>query len=215
MYNSRVNSLSALPLYTKANLGVALGKSQPNLSYWVNKLVKDGILVPLKKGIYRSTLYERGLVPAERVPYWEYLASALCAPSYISLEYVLTNAGLLPEAPTAITSVTTKTTRVIASPGTTFSYRGIKPSLFTGYSPRQFQGKTYFMASVAKALFDFFYFRPELNAKETRVYIQTTSRLNLSVLTRADWLEFAEYYELSKSPKMRKIGRILKRQYAS
>ena len=143
--------LKQAPYFTKQNLALALGKKRDNTDYWIKKLIKDGDLISLKKGFYISSYY-LDLVSQEskkREDYFEYLANMLRFPSYVSLEYVLSNCGFLPETSFAITSVTIKSPRVYKSAVGTFSYRHIKKSLFENYGRK--------IASPAKALFDLLY----------------------------------------------------------
>lgn len=103
---------------------------------------KKGLLVRLKRGLYAF---------ADTTPSSAEVASALYAPCYFSLEYVLSNFGILPEAAFTYTCVTTKTTRQWDTPLGTFSFRTLKKEAFTGYDPKTL------MAEKEKALVDYFY----------------------------------------------------------
>lgn len=103
---------------------------------------KKGLLIRLKRGAYCF---------AGTTPDVAAIASALYTPCYFSLEYVLSQEGILPEAAFTYTCVTTKTTRQWDTPFGTFSFRTLKKVAFTG-----FDSKT-LMAEKEKALVDYFY----------------------------------------------------------
>ena len=177
--------LRQLPYYTRENLGMALGKEGENLNYWIKKLVRDGWLIPVKKGMYISEIYPK------TETYWEQLANAVRNPSYISLEYVLAKYGLIAEVPAAITSVTLKSPRVYTAGKVKLVYRNIKPDLFSDYRSESVK-----MAYPYKALFDYLYLRSM--GKENRI--------NWEELDEQGRQEFIRVCAESKSVKMNKIA---------
>ena len=72
------------------------------------------------------------------------------------------------------------------------------------------QGKKIYLASKAKALFDYFY----LNQAADPGRAVTDARINREGLTEKDLAELAEYTDLAKSRKMTKILQIM-RAYVS
>ncbi|HLF17914.1 MAG TPA: hypothetical protein VI749_03355 [Candidatus Omnitrophota bacterium] len=118
----------------------------------ISRWVKAGKLIQLKRGIY--LLAE----PYRKIPVSEfYVAGVLKNPSYISLEKALEYHGLIPEAVSVFTSVTTKRPEMMKTPVGRYEYRHIKPSLFWGYTSLTTGGQTFFMATPEKALLDLFY----------------------------------------------------------
>lgn len=103
---------------------------------------KRALLIRLKRGVYCFA----GTTPAIAE-----VAGALYAPCYFSLEYVLSQEGILPEAAFVYTCVTPKTTRQWNTPLGNFSFRTIKSAAFTGYDPKTL------LAEKEKALVDYFY----------------------------------------------------------
>ncbi len=203
--------LGKLPYYTKQNLGLALGKEQYALDYWMKELIKSKVLIPLKKGLYVSAIYlalvkERG----ETEGYLEYLAGIIRTPSYLSLEYMLAKNGIIPEAAFALTSVTRKTTRSYRSDLASFYYRNIKPQLFTGFIQNKYGKQTVNVATPAKALFDYLYLRTFINEKAMASYLLSDGRINWDSLTLNDRQMFSQFIELSDSKKMQRIEKILK-----
>ena len=91
------------------------------------------------------------------------IANRLYAPSYVSLETVLSRAGLIPEKVRQVTSVTTRKTRSAPAGLATFSYRTVAPRLFFGYVIEPNGAR---VAVVEKALLDYLYLHPDLQTRE-------------------------------------------------
>lgn len=123
--------------------------SAQSTKYFLETQVKKGLFLRLKQGIY--TL--KTDLPSE-----EEIANALYKPSYISFEYALAYWNLIPEMVYAVTSATTKPTRLFDISGKAFSYRTIKKEAFTGYSLNKIGDKKFLIAEKEKALVDYLYF---------------------------------------------------------
>lgn len=208
------NILRQAPYLTKQNLALILGKEGENLNYWIKKLTKEKLLIRLKNGLYTSSYYMdlNTQEPKNRETYLEYLANIIRFPSYVSLEYVLSACGLLPESAFAITSVTTKTPRVYTSEVGTFIYRNIKEALFSHYYFKDFNGKKVRVAHPAKALFDFLYLKKFIPFAGAEEYLLREGRINWEALSAADKIEFMALVERSGSGKMRLIVTLLKKE---
>lgn len=214
--NQLLTILKQLPYFTKQNLPLALNKEGEDLNYWIKKLTKERLLVPLKKGFYISPYYQETIIrdPKQSEIYWVYLANVLRAPSYVSLEYVLSKYNLIPEAVFAITSVTLKSSRKYSFQGGTFIYRNIKMELWGGYQLMVLRG-TGITARIAypyKALFDFLYLKKFSSEEEIRGYLLEEGRINWSVLTSADKKNFVKAVKDSSSKKMEIILKILRKE---
>lgn len=83
----------------------------------INELVKQGILILVKRGIY---------IPGPKLniakPHSYLLANHILGPSYVSLESALSYHGLIPERVYEISSVTTETSKTYKTPAGRFSY---------------------------------------------------------------------------------------------
>ena len=212
--NALINTLKQSPYYTKQNLSLALSKDGADLDYWIKKLLKEKILISLKKGFYISSYY-RDLVnqnPEESSGYLEYLANILRWPSYVSLEYVLAKFEIIPETAFVLTSVTPKSPRVFSSEVTVFNYRNIKKELFFGYQVNNFRDKKVKVASKAKALFDYLYLKRTSVINNMKDYLLQDARINWSILSREDKDEFKSAVKISSSSKMEMIANILKKE---
>jgi len=94
-------------------------------------------------------------------------ANQIYQPSYISTESALRYYDLIPEGVYLTTACTTKKTQTLSGEVGEFRYMHLKPSLFRGYMLITIpQTKlTFALASVEKAVCDFFYLKPHV--KET------------------------------------------------
>jgi predicted transcriptional regulator of viral defense system len=142
------------PLFSTGMLlspGVSLQEVRKQLSRWT----VDGTVVQVRRGLYALGEPYR---TAEPHPYE--VSNALVPGSYVSLETVLADHGLIPEAVFATTAVTTGRPGVRTTPFGTFVYQHLKADLFWGYKTQAVGGsRTVFVASPEKALLDLSYLR--------------------------------------------------------
>lgn len=82
------------------------------------------------------------------------IGNKIYSPSYISLEKALSYYHLIPESVYEITSVTTRTTRLLKTPIASFSYRSIKPDFYFGYKIVNYDNKGYLIAEIEKTILD-------------------------------------------------------------
>lgn len=208
-----LKELESLPYFTIGGFRQLLdGKKHPDesareiLSRWS----QSGHILSLKRGVYMSRrFYELH----RNDPNFSPAVSAILLPqSYISLEYVLQRENILTEITYPVTAVTFKNTRLIENPLGTFTYRHIKPLLYTGFSQQRYHGILFHIASPAKALFDHLYLRPlPRNLRTVNLDIAEDLRLNLDDFDQGARVEFADYVTLSASEKMAYIYTSLQR----
>jgi len=209
----QLKPLETLPYFTITGLKQTLNidesdtqQVRENLARWVKK----EHVIRLKKGVYMTRqFYERNQNQAAFRP----AVSAIITPqSYVSMEYMLQRAGVITEVTYPITAVTRKNTRQIENNLGTFSYRHIKAPLYTGFSQETFLGVIFNQATIAKALFDYFYFRPlPRSLRSHKINLAEELRLNLDELPPNARIEFQKYIELSSSSKMTYIYENLRR----
>ncbi len=200
--------LEKLPFFNKSTASILVDKEGRNLDKKLERLVKIGYLKVLKKGLYvTDPFFER----VEKEPYFEYITNVLREPSYISGEYVLSNEGLIPESVFSITSITTKTTRKYNNFLGNFIYKSIKSTLFLGFRQKKWQDKTIYIASKAKALFDYFY----LKRMENIGVSVLDARINWDSFTKEDLGEFKLYVKSAKSKKMSTVLKSIEKNYVS
>ena len=95
------------------------------------------------------------------------ISNKIYNPSYVSLEYVMSFEGLIPEAVYTITAVSTLKTSSFDTPLGAFDYRKVKNELFSGYELRPLKlflngriiDRKVRVASLEKAFFDFIYLK--------------------------------------------------------
>jgi len=200
--------LEKLPYFNKREATLLIGKKGKNLDKKIEQLRKKGYLLSLKKGFYVSSIFVEKI--DDKKSYWEYLANILRFPSYISLEYALSEYGLIPEGVSVITSITLKTGRVFQNSLASFVYKSIKKELFSGFIQKNFLDKKIKFASPSKALFDFLYLKKMANPKQE---LTEDLRINWTNFSKTDLKELAQYVESADSLKMNQVLKMIKEIY--
>lgn len=207
-----LTSLEPLPYFTieavrqlSGNEEIAPGTIRTALYRWM----KSGHVIQLKRGVYTTRrFYELHRSDAD----FSMAVSAILIPqSYVSLEFILQRNAVLTEVTYPISAITVKNTRVIENTLGTFTYRHIKDELYRGYTITEYYGVLFAQASVAKALFDYLYLRPQTGSLKSSSNLAEELRLNLEDFSIADQDEFAAYVESSKILKMVRILKNLRR----
>lgn len=159
----------------------------------LNRWVKKEQLIRLKRGFYTLPADRRRAHFSLR-----WLANALYAPSYLSLDFVLSYFDLIPERVSVITSVTRLKTATFDNALGRFSYRSVKPELFFGFEEiLDEQGTRVLMATPEKALLDALYLRkhwePTDEFFEHDLRLQQLDQLRVSHLKK-----YVESYQSKK-----------------
>lgn len=155
--------------------------------YFLEKESKTGLFLRLKKGLY--TL--KTDIPSE-----EEIANKLYKPSYISFEYALAFYNILPEMVYAVSSATTKPTRMFTiSEYKVFTYFKIKNEAYTGYKFTRVGNRSFLIAEPEKAFVDYLYF-VALGKKPFN------DRLYTSSLNKDKVIAYAHLYNRSKLNKL-------------
>jgi hypothetical protein len=202
-----------LPYLNKTTLSSAIEKEGESLNYWVKRLSRTGELVSLKNGLFTTETFLLKLKgqPALLNEYQEFIANVIRAPSYVSLEYVMAKYDIIPDIPFCVTSITTKSSRKFTNPLGGFIYKNIKRPLFTGYVENSFLDKRYFIATPAKALFDFLYLK-NLGRANFEEELTEGLRINWNAFQKTDTEELKKYVVLSKQRKMETIMNIIEKR---
>ncbi|KKP46384.1 MAG: hypothetical protein UR39_C0011G0036 [Candidatus Woesebacteria bacterium GW2011_GWA1_33_30] len=194
------------PAFNKRTLQRILDIKDEALNANVKRWLKKGELIQLKRGWYVTKDYYQ--LSSNKQNYFEWLANKFKEPSYLSMEYVLQKYNLLSEAVYSITSVTLKKTGNYLNNFGQFSYYNINDNQFIGY--KMFQRGEYNIneATLAKALFDYLYYKiGKLNKITTDLWDDL--RINTEVITDGDKLEFIKYCGMEGSKKMKQIAKLL------
>ena len=196
------DSAKKLPVFSLDDLA-SVETDRHYLRVLLSRYEKSGKAIRPKRGRYVSKEYmddveKRGLASA----YLEFLAGALYTPSYLSMEYVLHEHGMLTDMPVAFTSATTKKTASISNALGTFRYHTLKDDLYSGYELANVGEFSIAKATKCKALFDFLYFRKHIIVNKESF---DELRLNLENFTVNDKEELLEYVKKEESKKMKTI----------
>jgi len=105
------------PIFTHDMLHALLKKSVSNVNEKIARLVKQGDLIRIKRGIYCMGHEYQDIAPDPISA-----ANMLYAPSYVSFDYALSHYGMIPERVSEITSATLKHPKIFETPIGRFSY---------------------------------------------------------------------------------------------
>jgi len=152
-FDELIKKVHNLPVIDTESLLVG-GADAKSIQVQISRWRRSGKLIKLKNNLY---LLSKDIRKIEAHEF--YIASLLTKPSYVSLEKALEYYGLIPEAVSVYTCVTTKRPKKITTPIGVFDYRHVKNDLFWGYRSVTFGKQLSFMAYPEKALLDFFYLR--------------------------------------------------------
>ena len=180
-----------------------------NINDKIKRLKKEDILVPLKKGLYiHNSPINKTIVSKEII------SNVLLGPSYISLDYALHFHGLIPESVHEVTSITTKRNKSFDTRYGSFSYRHTKKGLFAiGLILEETKVGNFIIASKEKALCDKVYFTSNaiISSKEMMLeFIEDDIRIDIEDLEDFDLKIVREFYNISKSKKIKILLNLLK-----
>ena len=110
--------------FTVADLEKILGLERDSLYVTLNRLVKAGVLIKLRRGVYQPEFQVVGL---------EKVANELYYPSYLSFESALSIYGILSQIPYTLMFATIKRSKKLTLAGREVEYRQLKKDYFFGY----------------------------------------------------------------------------------
>ncbi|MBM3250814.1 MAG: hypothetical protein FJZ07_01055 [Candidatus Nealsonbacteria bacterium] len=197
-----IKLVEKLPYFSIGNLKLA-GVGSEYLRILAVRMVKRGDFIRIKKGFYTTKFFVDKMRSENRYSeFLESLAIETYSPSYLSLDYVLYQNNLLTELPVNFTLVSKSKTASFNNPLGNFIYHKIKDTLFLGFKVEKKGEFLIYRATVAKALFDFLYFRKDLLINKETI---KELRLNLGEMLPEDKKEFKTYIDLEGSIKMKEI----------
>jgi predicted transcriptional regulator of viral defense system len=132
------------PYFTLFDLEKILNVKKDSLYVTLSRLVKSGVLIRLKRGIYQ---------PEFKEPELEKTANELYYPSYLSFETGLSRYGILSQIPYALTFATTKKSKKFLLLDREIEYRQLKKDYFFGFT----LNNGIYIAEPEKALLDQLY----------------------------------------------------------
>ncbi len=204
----KLKKLENLSYFNKDTISQYVDVKTNTLFADINRWIKNGTLIQLKKGLYVTSNYFEKL--QNKSLYLEFISNKLREPSYLSLEYILQKYGILTESIYSMTSVTIKSSRIYRNKLGIFIYRNLKDELFTGYNILESNGFTVKEATKAKALFDWLYLKL-LRIKKLDLTLLELFRLNLENFKSKEFNEFKSYCELTGIQKFYQLTAIIKK----
>ena len=151
----------------------------------IGRLVKNGDLIPVIKGLYET----------DRTVPGHYLAGIIYGPSYLSFEFALAWHELIPEAVYTFTSATCgkKKKKQYETPFGSFTFRDVPIAAFPyGNRLHEENGYGFVIASAEKAVCDQLYtYSPCANRKELRQLLFEDLRIDVTAFSSLDTDEMA------------------------
>lgn len=151
-FDELIRSFGSHAAFSRSDLSLMFRESDAALGVSLYRLKKAGKLLELKRGLY--ALAEPWRKATLHAPL---AANLIYSPSYLSGLWALSWYGIIPEKTELYTSVTTRPTRNFENSFGRFSYRTLKPALFTGCERMQLAGADILIATPEKAIADHFY----------------------------------------------------------
>lgn len=147
---------------THLELSSAL-KKYKNINKKIHDLIKNKTLLKLQKGFYRVN---SSFITTESSD--EILAQMLYGPSYLSMEWALSEYGCIPEQVFTLTSITLKRQKKIKIQNISFQYKHLGKNKYSlGLQSIKKNNNSILFASPLKALIDLMYFSHKNISTET------------------------------------------------
>lgn len=179
-------------------------KTYVNPSAKIGRLVKDGDLTPIIKGLYET----------DRAVPGYYLANVIYGPSYLSFEYALAWHDLIPEAVFTFTSATCgkRRKKLYDTPFGVFTFRDVPVAAFPyGTELHEEDGRAFMIASAEKAVCDQLYScSPCSNRNELRQLLFEDLRIDETAFRDADLNEMSELAGLYQTKNHKLLISLLK-----
>lgn len=172
----------------------------------IQRWIKAGKIIKLRNGLYLTKEYFEKNQSFNN--FRIFIANNLLYPSYVSGAYILQNYEILTDITYTITSVTLKSSRKYNNEIGDFIYNSMSDELYTGYVQETYLDQTVYLASKAKALFDFLYFKYYGN-KLLPENILERERFDLSGFTEKEKKEFQKYCDLSRGTLFQNAANLL------
>ena len=171
-------------------------ESENTITMQVKRMVKRADITRIRNGLY--------MFPGTEVD--EYVvANLLYQPSYVSLETVLNNKGLIPDITMNVTSITTTTSKKIPTTIGNFLYSKISKELYYGFDRVKDVRSDYYydIACREKALLDLVYIRRIKSLEEYRFDFSSVDQSRLQELAQKfpNWVKevLNEQFKISVS----------------
>jgi len=154
------------------------------INFKIHRWLDEGALISLKRGLY-------AVPDAPSQLSLPLIANHLYGPSYVSMEFMLSHYGLIPERVLQVTSVTTRRGKVFENRLARFSYQRLPVSYYAlGINyVRESERVGFMVASREKTLCDWLALTPNLkiySTKGLRALLLEDMRMDEDVLSELD-----------------------------
>ena len=129
------------------------------------------------------------------------IANQIYYPSYVSLETALSYYHLIPESVYTMTSVSTRRTYHFKTALGEFSFQSISPRLFFGYhlmKEKQYHVK---IASMEKALLDYFYLHSDLETSQDFASLRINQEVLIDQVSEVKLYKYLEKFKQNRLSK--------------
>jgi predicted transcriptional regulator of viral defense system len=159
LYRDFVRNIQ-MPIFTSNQAEKILAHDYVNIA--LARWEGQGVITRLKQGLYIQADVEVDEM---------LIANYLYKPSYVSLETILNQAGIIPDIPSMVTSIVTGRPRKYTNTIGTFAYSKLPSSLFFGYEMimDNQSGQYLQVATPEKAILDWMYVRRVRDLRESRI----------------------------------------------
>ena len=198
-----------LSVFTHDILVDILKNTYVNINDKIMKLVKNGELIRLKKGVYCISKEYRD-TPLDLIS----VSTMLYSPSYVSFEFALSYYGLIPERVEEVTCATTKMNKLFETPIGRFSYKKIPLKAYSLAIDWIYDEKLggRFIATPEKALCDKIRYDKGIGTLTQRnmlLYLREDLRIDLDFKLDIQLIE--EIAEAYKSRNLKTLAQVIKK----
>ena len=139
------------------------------------------------------------------------IANKIYNPSYISSEMALSYYHFIPESVYGITSVSTRRTYSFKTPIAEFIYKTVKHQLFFGYNLIKYNNKYIKIASLEKAILDYFYLHSDIKGENDFASLRLNKEIFLKEFNEEKLNKFLERFaQKSLTKRIESFGEFMK-----
>ena len=179
-----------MPYFDFATIAQLSGEPRQSLRMQLSRLVRQGKLKSLRRGMYVLGEPYRKVNPNPAL-----LANRIYTPSYLSFHWALGYYGLIPEKVVLFSSATPRVPRLFKNEFGSFRYRHIKLDFFTGYQTIKIDRQKVLVAVPEKALLDFWHIE---GGEWTAERMASMRFQNFEIVSLKKLDKFAELFQLPR-----------------
>jgi hypothetical protein len=175
-FDSLIAKLPPTGLFRTGDI-LAGEKSPADVRRQLNRWVKSGRIVQIRRGVYQLQKPYRALTPHPFL-----VANVLCRASYISLQSALSYYGMIPEHVPVVTSITGRRPEELDTAVGRFIFRHVQSSYFCGFVEKEITSdQSVRIATPEKALADLLYLTPDSDRPDYLVELRLERPENFDI----------------------------------